>query len=374
MTQQIDISGTTARGFEGVKDAFAKNFADGLDVGAGFAVMRGDDVLVDLWGGMADPESGRPWEKDTIVNVFSTTKGPTALAVAMLVDRGLLSYEDTVAKHWPDFAQSGKEAITVGQLMSHQGGLCGLREPIGVAHYFDWDFMCQKLAAMEPFWTPGDGSGYHAVTYGYLAGELIRRIDGRTPGTFVREEICDKVGADFRIGTPASEDGRIADLIKPKTNVSLTGETPPDYTIAAFANPSLRPRDANTREWRAAEIPAANGHGTALGLARIYAPAAQGGGDLWSKSALDKATAQQCKGKDRNLGFEISWGAGFMRNKLGTYGPHDTTFGHSGWGGSMAFADPVEGISVAYVMNQMDTNLQGDPRTLRLVDSVYACL
>jgi CubicO group peptidase (beta-lactamase class C family) len=292
----------------------------------------------------------------------------------MLVDRGLLSYEDKVAQHWPEFAAGGKENVTVGQLMSHQAGLCGLREPITLDHYYDWDFMCRELAAMEPFWTPGDGSGYHAITYGYLAGELIRRIDGRTPGTFIREEICAKVDADFQVGTPASEDARISDLIKPKVNVPLTSDTPPDYTVAAFSNPVMKPRYANLREWRAAEIPAANGHGTAMGLARIYAEMAKGGGKFMGTDAFAAVTAEQCRTMDRNLGFEISWGAGFMRNKLGLYGPNDTTCGHSGYGGSMAFGDSVAGVSVAYVMNQMDTNLTGDPRTLGLVAALYAAL
>jgi CubicO group peptidase (beta-lactamase class C family) len=378
MAETIEVSGHVALGYEAVKDAFAKNLADGLDVGASFAVMRGSDVLVDLHGGIADMADGRLWDSDTLVNVFSTTKGPTALSVAILVDRGLLSYDDTVAKHWPDFAANGKEAITVGQLLSHQGGVCGLRQPITVEKYYDWNYMCRELAAMKPFWTPGDGSGYHAVTYGFLAGELVRRVDGRTPGTFIAEEISAKVDADFHVGLPASEDARVAPLIKSPTAAPLTGDTPADYTIAALGNPVLKPREANTREWRAAEIPAANGHGTARGLARIYAPLAHGGEldgvRLIGSDALRKATAEQCCGVDRNLSIDTRWGAGFLLNNDDAYGPNDTTFGHSGWGGSMAFADPVAGISVAYTMNQMGSNLRGDPRTLGLVGAVYASL
>ncbi|MFN3232950.1 MAG: serine hydrolase domain-containing protein [Alphaproteobacteria bacterium] len=374
MSDNILVSGGVAPGFEAVKDVFAKNLADGLEVGAGFTVYRDGEPVVDLWGGHADEAKTRPWQEDTIVNLFSSTKGPMALAVAMLVDRGKLAYSDKVATHWPEFAANGKQDITVAQLLSHQGGVCGLREPITVDKYEDWDFMCAQLAAMEPFWTPGDGSGYHAVTYGFLAGELVRRIDGRTPGRFIAEEISTPLNADFHVGLPDSVDARIAPLIAPKNTLPLAGKAPPDYVIAALANPPMKPEDANKPGWRRAEIPAANGHGTAKALARIYAPLSLGGGNIIGTEALDAATAEQCLGEDRNLGFEMSWGCGFIRNNTGIYGPNTETFGHSGWGGSLGFADRKEKLAVGYVMNQMDVNLQGDPRSMGLIGALYQSL
>ncbi len=374
MSEEILVEGTVAPGFEAVKAAFAKNLADGLEVGAGVAAYRDGECVVDLWGGYADEAKSRPWQEDTIVNVFSSTKGPMAIAIAMLVDRGQLAYDDPVATHWPEFGAAGKDKITVAQLMSHQGGVCGLREAITVDKYEDWDFMCERLAAMEPFWTPGDGSGYHAITYGFLSGELLRRIDGRTPGRFIAEEIAGPLNADFQVGLPESEDSRIAPMIKPKTRVPLTGDAPSDHVIAALANPVMRPEDANTRGWRGAEIPAANGHGTAKSLARIYNAMSLGGAPLLGSDALDQATAEQCFGTDRNLGLETSWGCGFIRNTGGVYGPTDGTFGHSGWGGSMGFADRKNRLSVGYVMNQMDVNLRGDPRSAGLIAAVYSSL
>ena len=202
MSEALDVKGSIAPEFEAVETAFIQNFNDGLEVGASLNITIKGEQVVDLWAGHANPEKTQPWRRDTLVNVWSTTKGITSMAVAVLVDRGLLRYRDAVAQHWPDFAQVGKRDVTVGQLLSHQAGLCGLRQATVVEDFYDWDKTCRRLAAMEPFWTPGDGSGYHAITFGYLAGELIRRIDGRTPGTFIKEELADIVDADFHVGLP----------------------------------------------------------------------------------------------------------------------------------------------------------------------------
>ena len=378
MTDTIPIEGTVAPEFSAVKDAFEQNFTDGHEVGASLNITIKGEQVVDLWAGHADSARKVPWKHDTLVNVWSTTKGPTAMAIAILVDRGLLRYRDTVAQHWPDFAQGGKSDVTVGQLLSHQAGLCGFREPTVVEDYYDWDKMRRRLAAMKSFWKLGEGSGYHAVTYGFLAGELIRRIDGRTPGTFIKEELAEPLGADFHVGLPEELEDRVSLVIKPTTPAQLAGETPPDYVVATMANPAIDPEFPHDRGWRAAEIPAANGHGTAQSLARLYSAFANGGTvdgiKIVSKDAIKRATAEQCKGVDRILGLESRWGAGFSLNNGGMYGPNEGTFGHSGFGGSMAFADPSEKLSVAYTMNQMHANLRGDPRTMRLVEAIYSCL
>lgn len=378
MAEDVSVKGTVATGFETVRDAFEKNFKEDGDIGASFAVMRGGEVVADLWGGYADKARTRPWKETTLVNVWSTTKGPTALAVAMLVDRGQLSYDDRVAEYWPDFASRGKADVTVAEMMSHQAGLCGVRDTITVEAFYDWEAMCRRLAGTEPFWKPGDGSGYHAITFGFLAGELVRRIDGRTVGTFLREEVTGPLDADFFIGLPEEEDKRVAEIVKMKKNQLTITKDSPDYTIAAFGNPAPDPEEPNNREWRAAEIPAANGQANARGLVRIYnalARAGIGGEDeLISKKALSAATAEQCSGVDRNLGIETRWGAGFMLNVDGLYGPNPKAFGHSGWGGSMAFADPDSGLAVAYAMNQMGSSLRGDPRGQRLIEAVYNSL
>lgn len=367
-----------ATGFEAVRDAFEKNFKEDGDIGASFAVMRGGEVVADLWGGHTDKARTRPWKENTLVNVWSTTKGPTALAVAMLVDRGQLNYDDRVAEHWPDFASRGKADVTVAQMMSHQAGLCGVRDTITVEAFYDWDSMCRRLAGTEPFWEPGDGSGYHAITFGFLAGELVRRIDGRTVGTFLREEVTGPLEADFFIGLPEAEDKRVAEIVRMKKNQLAITKDSPDYTVAAFGNPVPDPEEPNNRDWRAAEIPAVNGQANARGLVRIYnalARAGIGGEDeLIGEKALSAATAEQCHCVDRNLGIDTRWGAGFMLNLNGLYGPNPKAFGHSGWGGSMAFADRDSGLAVAYAMNQMGESLRGDPRGQRLIEAVYSSL
>lgn len=374
MTETIEINGDVAPGFEAVKDAFAKNFADGYEVGASVAVYRDGAPIVDLWGGWFDQAKTQLWQRDTLVNVFSSTKGPMALAVAKLVDRDQLSYSDAVSQHWPEFAANGKEAITVGQMMSHQGGLCGLREPITVNHYEDWDFMAQSLAAMEPFWTLDGTSGYHAITYGFLAGELLRRVDGRTPGKFIAEEICKPLEADFHVGLADSEHGRVSPIIAADNAGPLTSSKSPESAIAALSNPTLRPTEVNEPDWRRAEMPAVNGHGNAKALARIYRPLSMGGNGIIGEEALDAATTRQCFGVDRNLGYEMDWGCGFLRNSHGAYGTNPETFGHTGWGGSMGFADRKNRLAVGYAMNKMDASLQGNPRTLALVAAIYSSL
>jgi CubicO group peptidase (beta-lactamase class C family) len=379
MTMTIDIEGTVAPGFEAARDAFAANFAragDYQEVGASFAAFHNGRPVVDLWGGWRDRARTKPWTRDTLINVWSSTKGITATAIAILVDRGLLDYHDKVAKHWPEFAANGKADITVAQLMSHQAGLNGFVEPTTAEDQLDWNGCVGKLARQKPAWAPGTASSYHAMTYGWLAGELVRRIGGKSAGAFVRDEIARPLGADVFIGLPDSEEHRVAEMIGPKRPPAI----PPLSGIAmmALTNPQQNPESPNGRDWRAAEIPAANGQSTAMGLARLYAMLA-GGGSLGGARILSPATitamtapATSDGRQDMFLGFTDSWGMGVAINTPGIYGPNPQAFGHSGWGGSFGCADPGAGISIGYVCNQMGPELVGDPRTAGLCNAVLS--
>ena len=374
-----EIHGRTTSAFAAVKDVFAENFEGGEEVGASFSATLEGETVVDPWAGHADAARTKDWQSNTLINVWSTTKGITALAVAMLVDRGQMRYRDNVAQYWPDFAQAGKSDITIGQLMSHQAGVCGLREPTTVEDYYDWDKMVRRLAATKPFWTPPVGSGYHAVTFGWLAGELVRRVDGRSLGTFVQEEICQPLGADLFIGLPESEEPRVAEMCATKGAAGVAGLGQTDETISgAIANPKSDAMWANDRAWRGAEIPSVNAQTNAKALARIYAALANGGTvdgvRLLGKDAIKRATAEQCKGADKVLGIDMRWGCGWMLNLYGMYGPNDASFGHAGWGGSVGFADPTANVSVGYAMNNMAANLLADRRSINLIRKVYDCI
>jgi len=282
-----------------------------------------------------------------------------------------------VAKVWPEFAQAGKGSITVEQVLSHQAGLCGFPEPIDPALWFDWDGLCAKLAAMAPLWPPGTASGYHPITYGYLAGEIFRRVDGRTLGTALREDLAEPFGLDLWIGLPDSEHARCADMRRPPQMADLGEITP--LKQAAFLTRWASPAGRGMEDWRRAEIPSANGHATAPALARLMAALACDG-RLDGKRVLQPMMAAQAArgrivGQDLVLPYRIAWGAGFMRSEgLGLYGPGENSFGHSGWGGSCAFADPDRRISGAYVMNKQSSLLIDDPRPRRLIAAAYQAL
>jgi CubicO group peptidase (beta-lactamase class C family) len=375
-----EIQGLCSPGFERVREAFAKNFEVENEVGASFAATVNGRWVVDLWGGHADAAQTRTWEKDTIANVFSTTKAMTAVCAHMLVDRGLLDVEDPVAKYWPEFAQAGKETMPVKWILSHQAGLAGLSEPLPAEALYDWDRMVKALAAQAPLWAPGTRSGYHALTIGYLVGEIVRRITGKSLGTFFRDEVAAPLGADFWIGLPESEDGRVAEMIPGPEQPP----PPPPVDEAqavlrrALGTPALKMGAANTRAWRAAEIPAANGHGNARSCARVMAALACGGSldgvRLMSEETLTSAIQEQIYGKDIVLG-PMRWGLGFMlaSNEM-PLSPNPRTFGHGGAGGSFALADMDAKVGLAYVMNRMSPGTVGDKRLGRLIRAVYGAL
>lgn len=373
LAAEITIGGECADTFAAVRDAFAANFANHDEIGASFAVTLGGRMVVDLHGGWADPARSRPWQADTVANVWSTTKGVQATCYAMAVDRGLFSYDQPVADFWPEFAAEGKGAVTVGQLLSHQAGLCGFTTPASEPELVEGGAAAARLAAQAPIWSPGSASGYHALSIGILGTELFRRIEGRPIRQFVAEEIAGPLGLDFAIGLPSSEEHRCAELVPPPSApVDPASFTPAQ--IAALGNPPLRAGFAMTPEWRGADLPSANGHGTARALASIYAKLIAAEDGLVSPATLAKATAQQIRNVDLVLGIECDWAAGFLRNSSGVFGPVPAAFGHTGWGGSFAIADPESGVTMAYVMNRMDANLRDDARAKALIAAVYASL
>jgi CubicO group peptidase (beta-lactamase class C family) len=363
--------------FDPVRDVFEAAVAGGEELGARFTLAIDGEVALDLYGGFADRARTQPFDARTLTPVFSTTKAIAALLIARLVDQGRLAYEAPVASVWPEFAAAGKGEITIGQAMSHQAGLSGFADEMDPALWFDWDAICAKLAAMTPLWPPGTASGYHPVTFGYLAGEIFRRVDGRDMGQALREDLAAPFGLDLWIGLPDREFGRVAQLERPNRFADF-GKLDA-VKRAAFLTKWAAPGGRGGDDWRRAMIPSVNGHVTAEAMARLMsALACDGrldGRSLLSPAGVVDATRERIFGRDRVLPFDISWGAGFMRNApLHIYGPGEASFGHSGWGGSCAFADPERRLSGAYVMNKQSPELIGDPRAVRLISAVYACL
>ncbi|MFT7688563.1 MAG: CubicO group peptidase (beta-lactamase class C family) [Candidatus Azotimanducaceae bacterium] len=383
---QIDIQGKATQPFDSVKSSFAQLWQT-IEVGASLCVYYQGEKVVDLWGGCTDRDHTIAWQPDTLVNVYSASKGITAFAFAILVDSGKVTFEDLVSTHWPEFGAESKQNITIAQLLSHQGGLCGVETPLEVSDLYDWDKMANLLAAQKPLWEPGTAAAYHAVTWGYLVGELIRRVSGQTIGAFIREKICEPLDADFYLGLPDTELYRYAPLIGPNhmRNKGLSkpkGDRPAIHARLfklAQMNPPISPfKDACSDAWRKAEIPASNGHSSARGLAKIYAAMANGGKlediQICGQRSLDQANRVEVeKQKDLVLGTVIRRSRGFILNTDQNYGPSSSSFGHAGAGGSMAFADPELNLSFAYTMNQMQNDAHL-PRSKSLINQVYKCI
>ena len=384
MATAAGIHGECPSRFAAVRDAFAANFATGREVGASFAATLEGDVVVDLWGGHADAARTRPWDQDTIVNVFSTTKAMTALCAHVLVDRGQLDVDAPVARYWPEFAKAGKDRITTRHLLTHTAGLAAIRQPLPSAALYDWICMTSALAAETPWWEPGSANGYHALTYGYLVGEVVRRITGRTLGTFFREEVAARLAADFHIGLPPSEDARVAEMVPPTAEESAAAGPgaavdPESLLGKVLGNPLVRAEFANQPAWRRAEIPAANGHGNARSVARVMALLACGGSlggvRLLREQTLADAIAQQRHARDLVLPLTMRWGLGFMLTSPELpFGPNPRTFGHGGWGGSLGIADLDARVSWAYVMNKMSPGTTGDTRAASILVALYGAL
>ncbi|MFX0065334.1 MAG: serine hydrolase domain-containing protein [Candidatus Hermodarchaeota archaeon] len=385
MPNKVEIHGYCEKRFKPVKDAFVKNFEQGLEVGASFAIILDGELLIDIWAGHADAARTRLWEQDTIVNVYSTTKVITTLCALMLVDRGLLDLDAPVAKYWPEFAQRGKAEIPVRYLLSHMSGLAGFSKSISVDTLYDWDRIINLLASQKPWWQPGTKSGYHVVTFGYLLGELIRRVTGKTVGSFLRDEITDPLNIDFHIGLSAEHDFRVAELIPDEIPIpqwkmalfKLVAKLP----MKALMNPPISVELSKTRAWRAAEIPAANGHGNARSIARIGSILASGGeinnNRFLSLSTIEEAIKEQYHGPDvvfSVLGVpKTRWGLGVgLSSEQIPLGPRGFYWG--GWGGSAIVMDLDQKLSIGYAMNKMNSSLTGDTRITRLVEALVQCL
>ena len=387
MTTTIPIEGTTDQRFAAVRDAFAQNFADYPEVGAALAVTVDGQLVVDLWGGYVDPDHSAPWQRETLVNVYSTSKGLGALCAHILVDRGQLDLDAPVASYWTEFAQQGKENIPVRWLLSHRAGLPAIDKDLPREAMFDWDTMTQALAAQKPWWEPGKAHGYHALTYSWLVGEVVKHAAGKSVGAFFRDEVAIPLGLDAHIGVGPELDPRIADLIPspppPPGEVdplAAVFEDPTSMPYKAFNNPPLGRRTANTRDWRAAEMVAANAHANAWSLARMYAALANGGElegtHLLSQATIDAARVEQSRGDDKVLHLESRFGLGFMMPAgMRYFSDNPRAFGHSGMGGSLAFADPEARLSVGYVMNQMLSSVPGgDRRWWSFLTAIYNAL
>jgi len=376
------IDGWVADGFEGVRDAFARNFAERAEVGAAVSAYVDGAAVVDLWGGVADRDSGRPWEQDAVVPVFSSTKGVTAVCANLAIERGLLDPDATVASYWPEFAAAGKDAISVRQVMSHQAGLPLVEGEFSLDDALAWKPIVDAIAAQAPLWPPGTQHGYHMRTYGWLVGELIRRVTGRTIGRFLQEEIAGPVGVDFWIGLPEELEPRVARLVPPVNDLGAALAQFGESLLLArvFSNPGghFNYDDMwNTRQLHACELPSSNGIGDARGLARLYASLVGDGVDgrrVLQPETIAAATSEQVRGADAVIMAETVFGLGFMLGRSFGVANPPNCFGHAGAGGSLSFADPDRRVGFGYVMNDLRFDQTGDPRSESLVRALYDAL
>jgi CubicO group peptidase (beta-lactamase class C family) len=395
----VSVEGTCDPRFAAVREEFERNLAERGEVGASACVTVGGETVVDLWGGVADPATGRPWERDTIGVVWSCTKGAAALCAHMLISRGDLDLGAPVIDYWREFGKGGKEDVSVRVLLSHQAGLAAIREPVPDGGLCDWERVVDLLAAQEPLWEPGTRQGYHALTFGHLVGELVRRVTGRSLGTFFRDEVAGPLGLDFWIGLPAEHEGRVAPTIP--ADPPGPGDAVPDFYVQAITDPTsipalvlmnsgglMVPGAMDTPAVYAAEIPAVNGVANAHALAGMYRPLALGG-SVDGLRFLDEATLAEAARVasatqvDATLAVPTRWGLGFMKSMDNRHLPGgiedsalltEDAFGHAGMGGSLGFADPVARLSFGYSMNKQAGGLGVNRRGQALVDAVYRAL
>ena len=386
-----EVHGEAARGFEAVREAFSANFERHGEVGAAFSLYHRGRKVVDLWGGVADETTGRAWAEDTLQLVFSTTKGATAACAHLLAQRGELDFDAPVSEYWPEFKAEGKEQVPVRWLLSHRAGLPVVDRALSPEDALAWDPVVEALAAERPVWEPGTAHGYHALTYGWLVGEVVRRISGRSLGLFFAQEMAAPLGLEFWIGLPEQHETRVSRLIElprlaqARAELDLSGLPDVMRELAtAFLDPSSLtnralnltspPLDYNSRGVHAAEVPAANGICTARSLARFYAGLI-GEVDavrILTPETVARATVEQSEGRDRVLLVPTRFGLGYFLPSSFSPMAGPASFGHAGAGGSLGFADPDTGVAFGYVMNKMQQNLAADPRTLTLIEAVKA--
>ena len=389
MSDQPLVQGECHPRFASVRDAFAANLCDRDEVGAAVTLVVDGETVVDLWGGHADLARTQPWERDTIVNVYSSTKGMTALCAHRLVSEGRLDLDAPVAEYWPEFAAAGKDALPVRWLLGHRSGLAAVRPALPGEALYDWSAMCAALAAETPWWTPGTAHGYHAVTFGWLVGEVVRRVTGKSLGTYFREELAEPLGLDFHIGVPDATHARCAEMSSipfPSADEALNLAAviisdPEGVAARAFMNPPSMALGVNHAAWRSAEIPGANGHGSARDLARVYGALARGGEQdgvqVLDAAGIARCAEEQSHGPDLVLSIPTRFGLGFMLSQDrvdARLGPNRAAFGHPGAGGSVGFADPDTRVGFGYVMNRMGPHILLDPRAITLIDAAYGSL
>jgi CubicO group peptidase (beta-lactamase class C family) len=372
--------GSVAAGFEGVRQVFEQSFADGTDVGASVAATVDGELVVDLWGGTATYDHGEgDWEQDTIVNVWSTTKTMAALCCLVLADRGELDPYAPIATYWPEFAAAGKDEVATRHVLSHSAGLAGWDEPIVAEDFLDHDKLVGLLAAQAPWWEPGSAPGYHAISQGYLLGEIVQRVSGRSLGTFFAEEIAGPLGADFHIGLDPRHDARVAHVIPPEAPTLVAeGADPSSIAARALGNPGLDASFSSRPDWRRAEIPAAGGHGNARSVATVHAPTACGGTangvTILSPKGVDRIFDEQVHGMDLVLDIPVRHGMGYGLPTAEMPFPHERSCFWGGWGGSLAIIDTEARLSFSYVMNKMGDGTTGDVRGFNLLVATFAAL
>lgn len=386
------VDGDCEPAFERVRDALAEVLASGFEIGAALAVYVDGDAVVDLWGGHADAARSRPWQRDTIVNLYSVGKAISAVCALRLVDAGLLSLDAPVARYWPEFAQASKARLPVRHLLTHQAALPAIARPLPSGSWSSWTTITEALAAQVPWWEPGAGHGYHVNTQGFLIGEVVRRITGQTLGAYLRDSITRPAGIDFFVGFGPELDARCADVLpippSPETaelqrrlSVDVSGLSGlPLMRVNAYRNPPEISGTAvvNTRSWRAAEVPSTNGHGNARAVARLYSALA-GHGELdgvhvLSPEIIARASVEQVYGDDIVLQRPTRFGLGFQLTMAERrLGPNPRAFGHFGAGGSLGFADPDAHVAFGYVMNQARGGWQ-HKHVRHFIDLVYAAL
>jgi CubicO group peptidase (beta-lactamase class C family) len=373
------IVGRIKPGFKPLLEAFTRNFNEFGDVGAACAVYHRGNCVADLWGGMADATRGRPWEENTVTLVFSAAKGPTATCINRLADQGLLDIDVPIARYWQEFGCNGKEAITTRQVLSHSAGLAAVEGELSLEQVLAWDPVVAAIAAQAPNWKPGAQHGYHARSFGWILGELIRRITGLSAGQYLAREITGPLGLRYWVGLPEEELGNCARLIPPQGGSDAVAQLLGADSLTARVMSGPNRLFGYNEMWNrpallTAEMPSSNGVGDARSLARLYAVLMEDGNDLLSAAQLARAVEPQSRGPDAVIFHETCFGLGYMLQPSLAPGAGPNCFGHPGAGGSLAFADPDAQFSFAYVMNAMQFNLQGDPRAISLVKAAYANL
>ncbi len=381
--------------FQSVADQFEKNFAEKGEVGASLSLTLEGETVVDLWGGMADPETETPWEKDTVSIVYSCTKGATALCAHLLVERGQLELDAPVIQYWPEFGKHGKEAITVAMMLNHSAGLPTFREPLKKDAYYDWDYMIHRLEEEAPFWEPGTRNGYHMTNFGWTVGELVRRASGKSLGRFFQDEVADPLQIDFWIGLPKEIEPRVAPILFPPLEkmpntafAQALRENRSSIPALAFFNCGGHRGKHNTRQAHAAELGAGGGITNARAQAKMYAPLAneghaQGVSLLKPETILRMSQVSMATQQDATLLIPTRFALGFMKsmdNRKRAYGEIESVilseqaFGHVGAGGSIGFADPDCRMSFSYTMNQMGHGILLNPRGQSVIDAAYDSL